>query len=619
MSRRLERFRARREEAWVDVWTRTSPKYRIRAVLLLVVTGLLFAGLCVFAFWLRTGAYTPWRFSGYWPLLGQSFNPVGANQITLVDFLLFPISVDDVPIQILIMGLLLASLASVPILVTILYRLPCGLVFCTMIAGLALMPWYGATIALGCVVASGRLVKLRFRYALAILGLLPVVVYFISATRRPQSAFAAATTFGSKLYLPWVLAVLGSCVICGVALWIARIIQYRPGGIAPVLAVLFALPVVLFHSQVGRDELEYRLLEYEFGPNSATRFVDDDLRVRETKVAERQWKESKDRLFASVLRRRIEQQSEAAFDQLAEDRAAGVAACDEFMANFKESRYVPCVLLLKGRAMDLSIDESALARWDRIEHVWSMPSERARSVWQSLANKYPESDPAAVALNRLAIYAIRESRFGDAETLLNTLVERFDARGESEVRRADRSSWMMRQPAWNALGIDLPAEVRQARRAIETIACCKAERPTPFDATAPDLGARSGPAVHPLAALYSLDPHHPLFGQHLAELAIGFPWSELRPALVARQAILEESPAAQLEWLAQESAVCSGHAGCAEVLLRQAEALHALSRFADAGRLYEQVRDDYPGSCWADEARQRLGALTLLGKGRPAA
>lgn len=615
MSQGLERFRSRRDEPWLDVWSRTEPRYRIRAVVLLIVTGLLFAGLCVFAFWLRTGVYAPWQYSGYWSLQFESFNPIGARQITLVDFLLFPISVEDVPIQIVIMGLLLASMASVPILVAILYRLPYALIFCAMIAALALMPWYGATIALGSVVASGRLFKLRFRYALAILGLIPVVVYFVMATRRPPSAVSLAG-HGSILYLPWVLAVLGSCVICGVALWIARLINYRPGGIAPLLAVLFAVPVLLFHFQVGRDELEYRLLESQFGPASTTRFISVDLLASESDSAERAWKEAKDRLFASILRGNIAQRATDARQQLAIDRDAAVAACDEFMEYFPHSRYVPCVLLIKARAIDLRIDAESLLRFDRIEFTWDVPTERSRLVWQTLASRFPESDPAATGLNRLAIYALREGDLRAAELTLNTLIARFDARG-GEVGRDGRQSLIARRPAWSGLGLDVATEVRQARRTAELIAATAAELPTPFDPLAADLGTRDGPAVHPLAALYALDPHHPDYSRHLANLARAFPWSAIRSTVVARLARRADSLPAQVEWLGREVAQCAGRPGCGEVMLQQAEALHEASRFLEASRAYERVRDAYPQSCWAEEARERLVALAMMSDEEP--
>jgi len=58
-----------------------------------------------------------------------------------------------------------------------------------------------------------------------------------------------------------------------IVLTIARLVNYRPGAIAPLMAIMFATPVVLFETKVGRDELSYRLLERDFGPNSRDCFV----------------------------------------------------------------------------------------------------------------------------------------------------------------------------------------------------------------------------------------------------------------------------------------------------------------------------------------------------------
>ncbi|MCC7314768.1 MAG: hypothetical protein IT419_08080, partial [Planctomycetes bacterium] len=253
---------------FVDVWSRTAPKYRRRAVLMLCLLALLFAGLCCFMFWLRTGAYAPWLYSGYAELMYRSFNPSGQEQVTLSQFLLFPISVDAVPIHSVIVGLLFASTCSIPILVAILYRLPFSILFAAMVIFLAAMPWLGLTVLFGCVLASLPRFRFSFRFASALLGLVPVGIYFVSASWEPAGSSGVPIENKALMYAPWVLAILTSCVICALALAIARLIDYRPGGVPPVLAVVFAVPVVLFHTQVGRDELEFRILEHDLGRRS---------------------------------------------------------------------------------------------------------------------------------------------------------------------------------------------------------------------------------------------------------------------------------------------------------------------------------------------------------------
>lgn len=619
MAQRLETYRRPREQPWMDVWTRTAPKYRRRAVLLLIVTAALFAGLCVFAFWLRTGAYSPWESSNYGELMRKSFNPAGPDQVTLVDFLLFPISVEEVPVQIVIMGLLLATLASVPILVGILYRFPASLIFCAMIAGLAAMPWFAATIALGCYLASGRPLRMEFRYASAILGLVPIVVYFVMATRQPRSVYSPVTPYGFKLYLPWVLAVLGSCAICGIGLGLARAINYRPGGIAPVLGVLFAIPVVLFHAQVGRDELEYRLLEHRYGPGSRTAFRNRDLRQEATKQAERLWKRSKSRPYAEILEECVGKLANDAYNDLAIDRMAAVAACDEFLEYFRLSRYAPCVQYIKGRALDERINPSALAESDRIEHTSDTPSSQSRVVWQALATKYPREAPAAVALNRLATLALREGNIGESDTLLRTLIERFDPQASATQPAAElaantrpRATSVARQAAWSTLGINLDAEVQRARREREIIATCKDELPTPYDASGIRLTPDMRMMVHPLSALASLDAHHPKYAENLRSIAEAYPWSGMQPIVAARLAVLEPSPGQQIERLELAEKTFDGMPGCAEVLMRHAEALKEASRFRDAARVYTRLTETYPLSCWAGEAHERLVVLSML-------
>lgn len=604
----------------MDVWTRTTPKYRRRAVLLLIVTSVLFAGLCVFTFWLRTGAYLPWASSEYFELLRKSFNPAGPNQVTLVDFLLFPISVEEVPLQIVIMGLLLATLASVPILVGILYRFPSSLIFCAMIAGLAAMPWFAATIALGCYLASGRPLRMEFRYASAILGLVPIVVYFVMATRQPRSVYSPVTPYGFKLYLPWVLAVLGSCAICGVGLGLARLINYRPGGIAPVLAILFAIPVVLFHAQVGRDELEYRLLEHQFGPSSRTAFRNRDLRQEATKRAERLWKQSRSRPYADILQECVGKLANDAYNDLAIDRQDAVTACDEFMEYFPQSRYVPCVLYIKGRALDERINSAALEESDRIEHTADTPSEQSRAVWQALATRYPREAPAATASNRLTTLALREGNIGEADTLARTLIERFDREGTSTqpavaaapAAARPRAAAVIRQAPWRTLGIDVDAEVQRARRQRDIIATCRDELPAPFDASGPKLTPDQRLMVHPLAALASLDIHHPRYAENLRAIAASYPWSGLQPILAAQLAMLEPSTGQQIERLETAEKAFKGMPGCAEVLMRHAEALKEASRFRDAARVYTRLTETYPLSCWAGEAHERLVVLSML-------
>jgi ABC-type sugar transport system permease subunit len=139
-----------------DVWSRSGAKYRRRAIVLLLVNVLLFAAVGSFAFWLRTGHHFAPAVDNYWSLFGKTFQPMGEERITLSDFLTFPISIYQVPLQIVILGLLLAALVSIPILVSILYRFFACIPFLLVVAFLAVMPWLAITLAGSCLLASVR-------------------------------------------------------------------------------------------------------------------------------------------------------------------------------------------------------------------------------------------------------------------------------------------------------------------------------------------------------------------------------------------------------------------------------------------------------------------------------
>ena len=68
------------------------------------------------------------------------------------------------------MGLLFASLSSIPVLVAILYRLHFSLIFSVMVIFLAGMPWLGVAATAGCLFAWMPHFRYSFRYVSALIG-----------------------------------------------------------------------------------------------------------------------------------------------------------------------------------------------------------------------------------------------------------------------------------------------------------------------------------------------------------------------------------------------------------------------------------------------------------------
>ncbi len=194
----------------IEVWQWTRPKYRLRAFILLLINALLFAGLGAFALWLRTGRYFAASGDAYWNAWWEAFDPTREQQLTLLDYLTYPIPVSQVPLMMVIIGLVMASLTAIPILVSMLYRLPYAIIFTAIICFVAMLPWLAATVTFCCILARWRPLQFSFHYATALIALLPVISYYALATRNASVSQVLPPVELAKLYVPWVLAVVAA-------------------------------------------------------------------------------------------------------------------------------------------------------------------------------------------------------------------------------------------------------------------------------------------------------------------------------------------------------------------------------------------------------------------------
>ena len=600
----------------LDVWSRTARRYRVRAVLMLLLLALLFAGLCCFTFWLRTGVYTPWSYGGYAELIGRSFNPTGADQITLSDFLSSPIRVQDVPVHALIMGLLFASLCSIPILVAILYRIPFSALFAAMVVFLAAMPWLGITVMIGCILTSVGPFRFTFRYASALVGLIPIAVYFVMASWEPSDAPSKLIRHQALLFAPWVLALLGSCVICAVALAIARLINYRPGGIPPVLAMLFATPALLFHSQVGRDELEYRILEREIGPGSSSYFATVNIGEAADLTARQRRSETKGSSDDDISKRFLREKQQRILFQVERDRQRAVARCDAFLEHFPTSRHVPEVLYLKGRAQNCRVDKSRLEQDQPAEFRFDLPNRASWRPWKTLIEQFPESDFGAVASFNLAVLKAREGDLDGAIASLERLVEQLTMtrsatrparKGETVVDRA-----FQRSPASQGLGINLDALVQRAAQLRELLSACRNDSAKPISALFGPRADGSDVLVRPVQLLMWLDPADPLYEANLMSIIRLFPDSEAAAFAEVRLGLVGQDLTPRIRRFRDAAQALAGRPSGAMALFYLGEALQDASRLGGAKAVYEDLIAAYPQTCWDREARRRISALSIL-------
>jgi hypothetical protein len=598
----------------VDVWSRTQPKYRIRAIVLLLVNLLLFCGLCAFTQWLHVAKAFDFSLSSYLAP-ARFWDPQAPN---LNDFILAPINVVQVPVHAIVLGMVVAVMVAVPIVVSILYRFRSALPFVAAVLVFAHMPGLAVTLLASSMLASLPRFRMSFRFGSALLGLLPVLLYLYLATRGAPDQLAAYGSPAQKslLVAPWLLAILAAAIMLGVVLLIARVVNYRPGAVAPVLAVMFATPVVLFHAGVGADELAYRVLESDYGPRSK-RF-EPVLKSRETESAilslisgaignssfggqvrsdlRALWSLQPEKL--RELKRTVSRRFLAAF--LA-DRSEAYEACQRFIADFPESRYVPNALYIQARVLDTRLDEAKLAQELYRELYTDFPHRQSEEIWLKLLKQYPDSPFSVVAALRLAELRLRAGQVDEALRTLHPILDenRQKVDGPAATQPRHRGLLAPASPQ-SAIGFEPEPYRDEARQLAELI---RANRDDPQYGNAP------------LVDLAALDPRRSRYREQLQRLAERYHDSRLYDNLVVRWA-------SALPDLNERAAALAGcirefRAGDAlpEALFRlanlEAQALAAEdeSRRAQGIARLREIVARLPGGYWAQRAAERLEIL----------
>lgn len=417
------------DDDFMDVWSRSGTKYLLRAALLLSINVLLFACVGVFAFWLRTGEVFAPTMEGYGDQILQTFRFGSQTAVTLGSLLLHPISVQQVGMQILVVGLLMATLISIPILVAILYRFWSSLPFIAIVGFLAVMPWLAITLLGSCIMASVRPFRSRFRFMSALFGLVPAVVYLVLAFGNTAEEVVGAIdpVDRIKFVAPWVLAIVAAAAVFALVLLIAKMVNYRTGAVTPLLAIMFLLPVFLFEYHVGRDELYYRLLV----ATDRAHFSDVDASLALDQAVSEAWARHpvQGRTLAAV--RQIAEQrwlfgltSDVSTFQSALTRHQWevVDRCDRFLHNFPASRYAVNALYIRARALDQRVDAAEFRRTNWIRYYDDFPGPASRDTWRMLVRARPDSPATVVARLRAAQIDAREGDVERAADELNRLL-----------------------------------------------------------------------------------------------------------------------------------------------------------------------------------------------------
>ncbi len=582
----------------VDIWSRPGLWARQRAYIFLTLNFLVYAALNVFIYWIHQARLFDFSWNSY----------AVTYHKTLIDFLFFPISIHEAPVLIPILGMLMATIIAVPILIAQLYGFRYSVCFAACVLVFAHLPVLSLFLVTSSFIAGVSKHKLPFKFGVALISLLPIALYFYVATRG-AGMLQYRPVDPTLLYAPWVLAFLAAAVISATVLGFARLVKYRPGGILVGMTPFFACPVILFHLYIGADQLEFRILNYQFGPESSV-FTPVDIAPKVFQETLKDWRRYKIRDLREIVELAAVEFPYVSQQRLQEDRNKILAACEKFKKKYPRSRFVPNSLYIMGLAKDMRFDYTLLNKNWTVEYTTDLVSPASREIWLRMIREFPDTVYAQPARYRLAILALRDRQIVPTRQLLNQLLNWKPRRQNIATTRpgelpASLHELFMAPQQADTPPVNLSGLVEKAQELLELI---------DNNADDPRFGAI------PLAQLLQLDPHHPKYRNHLLELAIKFSGGKLHDNLLVRYALTDPDPFQRRILLERYSVNLAGKDAGAEVLFELANLLQAMGlagnmdkkTLAQSENYYKKLIREYPRSIFAARARVNLKRLETM-------
>jgi len=390
----------------------------------------------------------------------------------LIPTLLAPLNIFEFPSYILVIGLVMAQICTVPILTAQLYNLLYALPFLVLVFFLGHNPVLTLCLGISCAAVSFEPLRFKSKFVAAVMSLVPIILYWgiFSGENPEQDALRWAV-----LYSPWALAFSISVVIFGVVLAIGHFLRYRPGVLMPIFGLLLAGTVLFFRSHIGMNERDFQDQVYRFSPGQIREFQSRSIRgYIEEELAQRQKQETY--LTAETLMAQIRLEWRWAFNPGQKIPDNGVDAegnpvsfaqqealnfkwaqnrcwryIDNFIQNHPQDKKVADAMYYKALVFDMKVDTRALRDEDMLRFYNDIPSMYSHSLWKEIVDHFGESEVSVEARWRLAYLSAGRNpqkrsdgvQFDEAIELLNKAEQQCQKALERRQEKP-KKSWFWR-------------------------------------------------------------------------------------------------------------------------------------------------------------------------------
>jgi len=170
-------------------------------------------------------------------------------------FLFSPLSIFEYPWQILVLGMLMGILISVPVLTSQLMSFRYSILFLLILAFIAKLPGMAVFLLISSFATALRPLRFRSRYIAIVLCMSPILLYFAyfgGAKSNDNIQWALS-------FAPWLHGWLTALVIAAIVLGIGHFTRYRPGLVWSTTSVVLIGTIIMFQLTIDFAELDYQL------------------------------------------------------------------------------------------------------------------------------------------------------------------------------------------------------------------------------------------------------------------------------------------------------------------------------------------------------------------------
>lgn len=388
---------------------------------------------CLFWTKIQTGAFISFSLES---LIDKQMWNIGRHAVQ-------GISIFEYPSQILVLGLLMGIISTIPVVISQLMSFQHSILFAAAIFFLADLPAFAVCVLISCIAAACRPLRFRSRFVAIALCMGPQLLYwgFLGSIK------GADPIRWGFIYAPWICAWTTSLMIAGIIIGIGHFTRYRPGVVWITTAAMLISTVWIFRNRIGFDELDYQLYIAKNDPKKIEAFHDHSIKpILDETINNQSVRRYLTGFFYPTdsieLRIKLKEkiQSQLRMDRwpswlLVRDtlkyqqkRDELFAQYDTFITKRPKSKRMPIALYYKALLSEYSPDIELLGQKEILHFYSDYPFERSLQYWHQIYTQFPLNPESIEARWRIASHLAGHGKFEEATELLN------EARGMVEQR-----------------------------------------------------------------------------------------------------------------------------------------------------------------------------------------